>query len=132
MSMTVHRLNPSDRMDGLVFDPRLDSEGRTSVGTYVCPCGARVGFRTSHFIDGWVRGGGARLRPEAAATMDAARRPDPARGEGALDFHCPDCRRPVRILYRAEEFGMAVYTYTVTEILEIPAACPPDSPPGHA
>ena len=109
-------------MDGLVFDPREASAGRANVGTYACPCGARIGFRTSHFIDGYLRGGGKRLRPDAAAALDAVHRPDPARGEGALDFHCPDCGTAVRILYRAEEFGMAVYAYTVTDILEIPGA----------
>ena len=111
---------PGERLDRVEFDPR--EELRDSVillGTYRCPaCGAAVEFRTGDFRDGMSPDRPSKLDGAEAAAFDAFRPLDSARWESRLDFHCPGCRSPVRLIYEPWEFAMGSYAFTVTGVVE--------------
>lgn len=53
------------------------------------------------------------------ARFDEAHPLDARRWESFLDFHCPGCRAPVRLIYEAgAEWAMGVHGWRVTTILE--------------
>jgi len=110
--------DPDDRLDRTVFDPRVQYESVIHVGHYVCPgCGHRVGVDTSDFLRRF-RETSSNLHPDARQAFDAFRPLDEAQWEGCLDFHCPGCDRPARLVFRPTEFAMGAYYFTVVAVVE--------------
>ncbi len=94
-------------------------EHAVHVGTYTCPwCGQAVQFRTQHFRKHEKRNP-SNLRQEWQTVFNAFRPVSPKGWESFLDFHCPQCDAPVRIIYDAGgEWAMGVHSWVVKEIVE--------------
>src|SRR5690242_14693275 len=92
----VRRLPAAERLDRTRF--RSEEEYLDHVvqlGAYECPhCGTGVEFQGRHFGLDVKR---APLSPLWTSTFEAARPLGDL--EAALDFHCPGCAAPVRIIY---------------------------------
>lgn len=109
----------SKRMDQLEFDPRIEySAHAIHIGHYACPmCNAVVEFNTNHFQKHFAQPY-SNLAPEIAALMDQFRPCDLHKYESFIDFYCPTCASPVRLIYEGWEFAMGCYGFTVTDIIE--------------
>ena len=109
-----------DRLDRLEFSDKAAAlEHAVQMGAYSCPhCSHRVGFRTQNFRDheGAKR---SNLDPDWRIRFDAARQLDVSRWESFLDFSCPGCRAPVRVIYEpGEEYAMSAHSWCLLEVLE--------------
>ncbi len=116
--MQIVKRDPGERMNRTEFDPSSEfSDRETHVGYYVCPhCEAAVRFRTSDFERHFATES-SNLPPPSAKAFEEA---DPGRNpwDGFLDFECPGCRAPVRLVYRPREFAMGAFAFTVDAVLE--------------
>jgi len=113
-------VNPEKRMDGILFNPRRGYDHEMNVGNYTCPhCSQKIGFTTGNFDDG----PGSRkhlLSEEDAKEFDRFRPARKKRWEDSLDFYCPGCNRPVRIIYKLEgEEATKGYRFEVFSIVEV-------------
>jgi hypothetical protein len=119
--VTLVRVVPAgDRIDRLEFSE--DAEYRdhaVHLGTYCCPrCDSGVEFRTHHFREheGTKR---SNLNAEWRSRFDIARPIEASRWESFVDFHCPGCKAPVRIIYEAgQEYAMGSHPWRLVEVLE--------------
>ena len=114
--MTV--VPPEQRVDPVCFDPKAESTDHVvHVGAYGCPrCGAEVEFNTVHLRRAaeW-----SRSPPGDDWDRDCrVARPLLAWGWG-LDFGCPGCSSPVRLVYGHDgEFQMGSCKYRVLAVIE--------------
>jgi hypothetical protein len=116
----IRRVCPDQRLDRLEFSPRTESVAHAiDVGAYACPhCGERVEFTTRHF-GRHALSTRSNLETEWRERFDAERPLDRSRWESFLDFHCPGCRAPVRIVYESGgEVAMGVHAWRIVEVLE--------------
>lgn len=118
--MMVRRVAAAERLDRTQF--RSDVEYLDHVvqlAGYSCPhCGAGVEFEGRHWRDGRPFGAAraATLDGRWHAAFDADR---PLRsGEWALDFNCPGCRAPVRIVYELASPEAKAFDWDLLEVLE--------------
>ena len=110
--------SPEERLDGIVFDPRIEYEREINVGIYTCPhCDGKVRFTTRDF-QRHFQSRSSSFMPEDLASFDQFRPLDKKEGEQFLDFYCPGCRSPVRVIYRSSEFAMGSYYFTVVIVIE--------------
>ncbi len=89
------------------------------MGFYICPhCQERIRFKTSNFLGYYVY---PKLQAADRAKFDEFR---PLRHygdhgpEAHLDFYCPSCESPVRIIFDKVEFAMGSHYAIVTEVIE--------------
>lgn len=121
-SVTLVRVVPAgDRIDRLEFSDEAEyREHAVHIGAYCCPrCGWRVEFRARHFREheGATR---SNLDPEWRGQFDAARPFKLSHWESFLDFHCPGCKAPVRVIYEAgQEYAMGAHPWQLLEVLEV-------------
>lgn len=127
--MTLVRVVPAaERIDRLEFSDEAEyREHAVHLGAYSCPrCGCGVEFRTNDFR----KHEGAKLSnldPAWRSRFDVVRPIKASRWESFLDFHCPGCKAPVRVIYEAgQEYAMGSHPCLV-EVLE-PDEWPPVSP----
>ncbi|MBI4375832.1 MAG: hypothetical protein HY549_05210 [Elusimicrobia bacterium] len=118
MDSSFSETPPDERLDNLIFHPKNQSEGSINVGDYTCDaCARKVHFTTNDFLKAF---GNSKTRLSTQEHEAACRR-RPLRkdkGEAFLDFHCPGCRRPVRLVFEPTEFAMGCYYFTVVALLE--------------
>jgi hypothetical protein len=120
-SLTVVRVVPAnERMNRLEFSSQVEwTEHVVHIGQYQCPwCSDYVEFRTQNF------------QKHEHITYSNLKSPWPKRfsntrpikaekWESFLDFHCPGCAAPVRIIYEpGNEYAMGTHGWRVTEIIE--------------
>jgi len=119
--VTQVRVVPAgERIDRLEFSDEAEyREHAVHLGTYSCPrCGCGVEFRTHDFR----KHEGAKpsnLDPAWRSRFDVARPVDSSRWESFLDFHCPSCKAPVRVIYEAgQEYAMGSHSWHLVEVVE--------------
>jgi predicted RNA-binding Zn-ribbon protein involved in translation (DUF1610 family) len=117
---TVRILPAETRIDRCEFS-RLPEHvvHNTDIGTYKCPhCGSSVEFRTKHFEKHF---------DSTFTNLDllwherfTAKRPvRDSDWESFLDFLCPGCNAPVRIIYRAgPEWAMGCHGWQLVDVVE--------------
>jgi hypothetical protein len=120
LAAAVRMVPPQERMDRLEFSGHAEHmEHVIHIGTYECPyCHSRVDFSTDHFRkhEGITF---SNLKAPWPSNLDKARPLDSKRWESFLDFHCPGCQAPVRVIYEpGPEWAMGVHGWRVVEILE--------------
>ena len=108
-----------ERIDRTRFHPGEEGpERRFHFGWFVCShCGHPLRFKASDFQRHMFRGTSA-LPPELTNAMDEER---PLRGdlsEFAVDFECPGCKRPTRLVIEPWEYAMGGYAFTVHAVVE--------------
>ncbi len=116
----VRRVAPGDRLDRLEFSPRAEYlDHAVHLGAYTCPrCGRAVAFETRHFRDA-EHEPSSNLASPWRERFDAARPLDRRRRESFLDFHCPGCGAPVRVVYApGDEFAMGAHSWRLLEVLK--------------
>jgi predicted RNA-binding Zn-ribbon protein involved in translation (DUF1610 family) len=118
--MQAVRVAPSQRMDRLEFGTEREVlDHIIEVGAYRCPhCTTEVAFRSSHF--------GPRPSPISqvdakwARAFDRLRPLDLRAWESFVDFPCPGCKAPVRLVYGAgDTWAMGTNSWRVADILEV-------------
>lgn len=113
---------PEARLDRVEFDPGAETrEHVIHLGHYTCPrCGKVVEFKTADFRHGFRRSDltASNLPPEVDRAYSAFRPLDSKLGESCLDFPCPGCQSPVRLIFEPWEFAMGAYAFTITAIVE--------------
>jgi len=116
----VRAVPARERMDRLEFSGEVEhTEHVVHVGAYECPyCRKQVEFNTDHFRR-HENNDFSNLETLWKRLFDQARPLDAKRWESFLDFHCPGCGAPVRLIYEAgAEWAMGVHGWRVTTILE--------------
>ena len=113
-------VKPEKRMDGLVFNPLRGYDHQVNVADYTCPhCSRKIRFTTSNFDDA-VRWPEGVLSRDHAREFDRTRPVKKKRWEDFLDFYCPGCRNPVRIIFQVRSVeAMKGYSFEVTDIVEV-------------
>jgi hypothetical protein len=106
------------RVDRVLFSGRAEAdEHKVHVGTYTCPhCRAETEFNTGTLR----KAEGFSGSPLGTVWHERCER---ARGLGpwqwALDFRCPGCSCPVRIVFQADvEFAMGAHTHRLVHVIE--------------
>lgn len=119
--MTGVRVVPAgERLDRLEFSDEAEyRDHAVHVGAYCCPrCSFRVEFRTRNFRQHECAKR-SNLDPEWHDRFDAARPLELSRWQSFLDFHCPGCKAPVRIVYEpGDEYAMGSHSWQLIEVLE--------------
>jgi predicted RNA-binding Zn-ribbon protein involved in translation (DUF1610 family) len=117
----VRRVAAAVRLDRTQFRSDVESlDHVVQLAAYSCPhCGAGVEFKGRHWREGRPFGG---ARPSALedrwqAAFDTARPLDPF--EWAMDFHCPGCGAPVRIVYAQMSDMSKTSDWDLVEVLEV-------------
>lgn len=117
--MTAVRTTPADRLDRLEFGTRREAlDHIVEFGAYRCPhCGSAVEFSSRHF--GRQAAPQTNLTPSWAERFDELRPLNPQQWESFLDFHCPGCRAPVRIVYAVgQSWAMGAHSWRIVDLLE--------------
>ena len=128
----VRVVSPRKRLDRVEFSGKREWQNHAiEVGEYTCPhCGHRVRLRTSDFARHEFDPS-ANAREPWQALFDAVRPDRRDAWESHLDFHCPGCNAPVRLVYEpGEEYAMGVHSWQVGAILEA-ARWPTDDSSGQ-
>ena len=113
-------VDPLERLDRVEFTGEHEwYDHAVQLGAYTCPrCGHSVGLRPSdlHRHDHAPSGN---LEAPWPARFDAARADWPGEWESHLDFHCPGCHAPVRLVYaQGPEWAMGAHPWRITAVLE--------------
>jgi hypothetical protein len=115
--MKFRRVDPRERFDGLHFNPLEQCQGAINFGNYTCPhCKQITRFRETDFEKG---------QKNSPFTQDEQKRVDrrsvkTKRGEITLDFHCPGCGNPVRILYVMDTMvAHGTFSYEIVGAVEV-------------
>lgn len=115
-------VDPSKRLDRLKFDSRAEArEHAIHFGFYTCPhCQERVRFRSANFAHHFYSIQ-SNLKPADQVEFDKFRSIDYGHygPESYLDFYCPGCKSPVRIVFEGVEFAMGAYFFVVTDVVEV-------------
>jgi hypothetical protein len=110
----------AERLDRLRFSDEPEyQEHAIHVGSYICPrCRYNIEFRAQNFREHETMRH-SNLDPDWRSRFDAARPVNLSRWEFFLDFHCPGCKSPARIIYQAgSEWAMGAHTWQLLEVLE--------------
>ena len=113
-------VKPGKRMDGILFNPQREYDHRVNIGTYTCPhCSQKIRFTTRNFDDAFQMPKTV-LKKEHAEAFDRFRPIRKKDWERFLDFYCPGCHNPSRIIFqeRGEE-GMKGYSFEIVSIVEV-------------
>ena len=110
---------PSDLIDHFdaraVFRGLLDGEDyRNRVAgscIYRCPrCGHRIRFRWRSF---YQANGRSPFQRRLRRIFDDLTPALPADEQGCIDFHCPACQAPTRIIYSAQDYTKIAYHFDI-------------------
>lgn len=98
-----------------VFRGLLDGDGyRNRVAgscIYGCPrCGHRIRFRWRSF---YRANGRSLFRRQLQRIFDDLTPSLPADEQGFLDFHCPTCAAPTRIIFSAQDYSKIAYHFDI-------------------
>jgi hypothetical protein len=119
--MSKVNLVPAElRLDRAVFGRVPEAtEQVADVGHYFCPhCRAAAEFRTRHF-EQHLACANTNLSEPWNERFVAARPLHAEEWESFLDFECPGCRAPVRIIYRAgPEWAMGCHGWHLVDVVE--------------
>lgn len=116
----VRIVQAKERMDRLDFSGQVEyTEHVVHIGAYQCPwCNKRVDFLTENFEKHETMNH-SNLDAIWRIRFDDARPLESSRWESFVDFHCPGCNAPVRIIYEAgDEWSMGVHSWHLKEVLE--------------
>ena len=119
--MALVRTAPEERLNRLEFSGRTEwLDHAVDVGIYVCPhCSSTLEFKTGDF-GRHERTESSNLDAETSGAFSRFRPVDRKRGESYLDFRCPGCGRPARLLYRqTDEWAMGSHGWRVTDVVEV-------------
>ena len=114
----VRRVPAADRLDRVEFRSEEEYLKHTvQLAGYSCPhCHAGVEFEARHLFDGF-QGRAVTVDPEWRARFDAAR---PLLNlERGLEFYCPGCRAPVRIVYSPLGDLYKSFDWHLLEVVEV-------------
>ena len=122
--VSIRIVKAEERFDATFFDPRTESRLHAiSHAKYVCPeCGFHVAFNTHDFIQ---PGAYQPLTEKQRIKLDQARPVNPDSiddgfsMEEILEFACPGCEMPIRLIFLASEFAMGCYNYQLLEVVEL-------------
>ena len=117
---SVRIIPPHERLDRVEFTEQFEWRDRSvQVGDYTCPrCGHRVGLKTAD-LRRHAFAPTRNLREPWLGLFEAARADRAQEWESHLDFHCPGCDAPVRLVYsQGSEWAMGVRSLHFTAILE--------------
>jgi predicted RNA-binding Zn-ribbon protein involved in translation (DUF1610 family) len=122
----VRRVAADERFDRTQFRSEVEYlDHVVQLAAYRCPhCGKGVEFQSRHFGPGVPR---ATVDPRWRSAFDAARPLGTL--EAALEFHCPGCTAPVRIIYAEKGDQYRIFDADLLEVLEV-ADWPEPAPQG--
>lgn len=112
--MEIELYDPDSVIQGL-----LDGEDFTnrvaSSCVYRCPhCWHRIRFKWRNFYKADER---SFLRGDVRKQFDAHTPITPSAELGFLDFHCPSCKAPVRIIFTANDYTMLAFHFEIEHVL---------------
>lgn len=82
---------------------------------YRCPrCGHGVRFKWHHFYKADQR---SFLRRDVRQQFDEYRPMVPSAEKGFLDFHCPTCKAPARIIFTAHDYRLRAFHFDIETVL---------------
>jgi len=112
----VRHVAAGERFDRTRFRSEVEYlDHVVQLAAYRCPhCGTGVEFQSRHFGPGVER---ATVDPRWRSAFDAAR--PLAALEAALEFHCPGCTAPVRIIYAQKGDQYRIFDADLLEVLEV-------------
>ena len=116
-------IDAKERLSRTAFNPgQAFMDHGFQFGIYTCPhCSEAVRITTRDLQD--AMGSSSSNLSEVDASQFSKKRPlDSAKWESFLDFYCPGCSSPVRIVYEPWEFAMGSYGFTVTLVVEADAS----------
>ena len=117
--MKPRTVSARKRFDATEFDIRSEAWDHTiHLSDYNCPeCGHKVRFNSKDFFREHI----SILTPELVGLIEKFRPLDKETWEIALDFYCPGCEMPVRVIPRpGEEFAMGCYNWELLKVVELP------------
>jgi predicted RNA-binding Zn-ribbon protein involved in translation (DUF1610 family) len=109
-----------NRMTRLDFSGQVEwTEHVVHIGEYECPwCNEHVEFRTQYFEKHETQVY-SNLKSPWLERFNDARPIKTGKWESFLDFYCPGCGAPVRIIYEAGgEYSMGSHPWRLTKIVE--------------
>ena len=116
----VRRIAAIERLDRTEFRSGVEYlDHVVQLAAYRCPhCGVGVEFQGRHLSGGHSSGSQAPAAIDLPwrSAFDAARPLDPF--EWALDFSCPGCGAPVRIVYAQMSDGSKSLDWDLLEVVE--------------
>lgn len=112
--MEIEQFKPADLIEGL-----LDGEDyQHRVGgscIYRCPrCGHGIRFKWHNFKEADER---SFLKPEFRPRFDLLTAKKSPLEQGFLDFHCPTCKAPTRIIFSIDDYRTLAFHYDIDLIL---------------
>jgi hypothetical protein len=119
--MILRLASPADRMNRLEFSAQSEHlDHSVDIGFYVCPhCSYSLEFRTSDF-ERHELSKTTNLDSETAEAFSQFRPVDSKQWEHFLDFRCPGCARPVRLVFESTaEYSMGSHGWRVRDIVEV-------------
>lgn len=108
-----------------IFDPDTVIQGLLDGTEYInrvaatcvyrCPhCGHGVRFKWHHFLKADKR---SFLRRIVRKAFDDYRPIIPSAERGFLDFHCPSCDAPARIIFLAKDYRLRAFHFDIETVL---------------
>lgn len=83
--------------------------------TYQCPhCGHRIRFKWRNFYKADER---SFLKKFVRQAFDEHTPIIPSAELGFLDFHCPSCQTPARIIFTADDYTKLAFHFEITKVL---------------
>ena len=120
--MSPVRIVPArDRMDRVEFSHEQEwRDHAVQMGAYQCPgCSHRVELRASD-IERHEYAPTTNLRDPWPRRFDDARPVRGDRWESFLDFNCPGCGAPVRLIFaQGPEYAMGAHSWSFVDIVEV-------------
>ena len=112
--MEIEQFDPDSLIQGL-----LDSEDYTNrvAGNciYSCPrCGHRIRFKWRNFHKSDKR---SFLKQAVRPPFDALTPINPFDKQGFLDFHCPSCHAPTRIIFSINDYTLLAFHFEIDLVL---------------
>lgn len=113
-------VEPGEKIDRIIFDPRKEHlEHSIHYGFYSCPeCHGKTRFQRTDFLEKSKSKISSRDQDWFDLFLQTKKYEANPTDE-FLDFYCPGCHSPVRIIYEAREFDMGSYYFTIKYIIDI-------------
>ena len=112
--MEIEQFDPDDVIQGLLDGD--DYRNRVAGSCiYCCPrCGHKIRFKWNNFYKADKR---SFLRRTARQHFDEHLPFTPSAERGFLDFHCPTCNAPARIIFAAHDYTLLAFHFDIESVL---------------
>jgi len=115
-------IQPEKRFSNLQFKPKIESDGQISSSIFTCgKCKTQVSFDTDDLQEHFGVNKSI-LEDRVKCFFDQVRPLDEIKWEYFFDFACKNCGMQIRIIYQPWQFGLTVYGFYITYVIEIDAS----------